>query len=245
MKKALTRRLKRLGIHLKNAHCSPERLVKILQKDSNNLSLEKANEICSSCYQCAEKEKVPTVTQIYGHLEDCQQKNGTWVIDWVFNQSEPYLSILDRSTRFLRVIKSKCKTHAAARSILENCIASMGTPTKIVSDQEFLGTKNNILQEFFRSENIVHKIAPRHSPHTVLVERYHREMKRIARKCRVDYSIAAAQLNKLPFTNLPKELNIGVPSPYELYVFNQTDKIAVLSEYSRKMFIRKKLENNY
>ena len=235
-------------IHQDYGHAAPNRLKQVYPE----LTAEQAQLITNRCKQCWRKKAVTTIKQITGTLPNEKEKNHRWYIDFVFtDQKSPYLSILDTSTRYFMIQKVFKKTHECVINALRRVIALTGAPKIIVSDREFnsiLGSKNS-LAKFLLENNIEQQCVPRHSPFTILVERYHKELKKISTVSDCSFEKAALILNNLPFTNRPRGLNWRNITPNSLYHYNDKVAIKILGSYlemkskeraSRKMELRGK-----
>ena len=183
--------------------------------------------------------------QILGTLEDPIEKNGHWHIDIVFkNQKTPYLSTLDRSTRFMFVKKIPSSTHKNVANVLQWMFQKHGTPKQIFYDQAFLSGKNtSFFNDFLTKNGILHFPRARHDPQSLLVERYHAEMKKLAKINDCSFEKAVDILNDLPFTNVPKGSNLRKITPKYLYEANDEKTIRAICECLLELSKKRKLRS--
>jgi hypothetical protein len=125
--------LELLQMHQNLGHCSSDRLAKI-----SGQKLGICETVVKRCFGCCSRQKVKQVKQILGTLPDPAKKNGLWMIDLVYWNNKKYLSILDRSTRFMSVIPVVSRHHKSIAKSLEHEFSKLGVPEKISADREFV-----------------------------------------------------------------------------------------------------------
>ena len=124
-------------LHQKLKHCSTEQLHIHSKKP-----IKQCRQITERCYQCLENSKVKTVRQIDGTLPESSTKSHTCYMDFTFhkNKNDIYLTILDRSTRFLMIEKMANKRLDSTIKKLNSLFRIVGKPEFICGDGEFKKT---------------------------------------------------------------------------------------------------------
>ena len=232
--------LEAFQIHCEKKHVGIDRLVTI-----SGFPRQICKTAVDFCATCAANKPLKVQKQILGTLEDPKEKNGHWYIDIVFkNQKNPYLSTLDRSTRYMFIKKLPSATHKNVTNVLQWMFATYGKPKQIFYDQAFLSGKNtSFFDEFLAKNKILHFPRARHNPETLAVERFHQEFKKIARINNCSYEEAVAALNELPFTNVPKGSNLRKITPKYLYENNDQKTITAICDCLLQLSKQRKLRS--
>lgn len=230
--------LELLQLHQKNGHCNSDRLSRL-----SGASREKCAHVVKQCGDCVLRSKVREQTQIYGTIPDNKKKNDTWFIDFFYYKGvdNKFLSILDRSTRFFMATKVSSRNHGEVVKVLETEFCRLGTPKSIVMDREFI---SETLQVFAQKNNFQFCPITRESPWLNMVERYHQEIKNIARKSDLSIQKSINILNNLPFSRTPSGSVFKCISPAELFFKNDTKLLKsvcnFLEQESTKRITRQK-----
>ena len=205
-------------LHQKLKHCSPEQLHIHSKKP-----VKQCRRVVERCYQCLENSRVKTVRQIDGTLPESSTKSHTWYIDFTFhkNKDDIYLTILDRSTRFLMIEKMANKRLDSTIKKLNSLFRIVGKPEFICGDGEF---KKTYFIEALSEVDVEFSHIPRHSPQCNLVERIHQEIKKIYRKNNSKTLFEATDwYNNRVFCQLPAKFKSEKLSPN--YLFHKNPQI--------------------
>ena len=217
-----------LCFHFKENHCSSENLKKIYP---DLASLEKIDQVTKNCLHCMTKKTVMRKSQIPGSVFDADDglgKNVAWYADITFpkikGKTLKILTILDRDSDRFFARELLTRSHKSICSKLQAVMSDVGVPKKLIADGEFDSAELTKLASQFDFEI---EIIPRETPNVNIIERKHREFKKIwTLNEQLSLSEVVLQLNRLKKV---AGMNTNV-SPEEMYMNNDVNAMEKLRQ---------------
>ena len=222
-----------LHYHNIEGHCSTLQLKKLMPELA---TVELIKSVLDNCYHCMIKKPPINMEQIHNQILPVKdlKKNQIWYMDIVFPKIQQtkatVITVLDKATRFTMAERIMNRSHNNIKEALRKIQTRCGKPTKIISDREF---NSLTIERYCKEQQIELDMLPRNTPKNNLVERKHRELKKILNlNPSYDLTEATECLNRMPLSVTLSNNRHIVPSV--LFHKNNEGTIAELHEVLNK-----------